>query len=578
MREPSSSTSSVSSHHNHVVNNSGQHINSSPVSSSSSSKKENMRHPVHIVSCRTVSSRVIPPDMQDYRDKDAMMEDLKSLGLIDSSGGRVILDDKKNESLLTTRDSCVDDKNQLKCPSSPSSSSSSCQQRLHHRYQVHPEKQDKMIQGFCKSSSSPSVVGASTTTSTTASTAIGSNNQTSINGNPKSNFMMMGFTNLMIEPEGNSNSSGKRMTDFSVKKSSTLKSHMTFTSISSNNCQSSDVPKMMLPTRRRVKRPGLFARFFSRLPFVRSNSYYETDSNHHYECNKKKEKFRWVSAISNNKMIAHHSSTSSSNGNNPPPVLLQCRYCLEYYSPPKKSSRFGRKSKNNCQPLVNSLDNMSYASSRRSSSSGKKSSNKIQVDPSSTTSSNKSVKRCWKKDCEGRGRMTVTDRKDDEVQDCEYAPDRFLNCIKCITCMCCVSACMYHCIEKDEDDTGGCLANDTPSIPPTSSCSSSSTSTLEDDLNFEYRKHRQEQHAAHMKRLREKRKRKRCIMWTVLSFFIPCLWCYPCLKGCHSCVKNRSCLFGLDCCVPCLDSCVGGKHEQLASVPSSGISSQEPSS
>jgi hypothetical protein len=66
-------------------------------------------------------------------------------------------------------------------------------------------------------------------------------------------------------------------------------------------------------------------------------------------------------------------------------------------------------------------------------------------------------------------------------------------------------------------------------------------------------------------------------LMTVLSFVIPCLWCYPCLKVCHSSVKNRSCCFGWESCGPFVDSCVGGKHEPLSSIPSSGISSQEPS-
>lgn len=101
--------------------------------------------------------------------------------------------------------------------------------------------------------------------------------------------------------------------------------------------------------------------------------------------------------------------------------------------------------------------------------------------------------------CEG----TYTEQ-DNSRGSCQQAPDRGDEIINKVTCMCCAEPILYHCF-KDENGQYG-----HPCI-----CDSSD--------------------------------RKNCRKWTVLtvlSFFIPCLWCYVPLKMCHQCGKRCGCCGG----------------------------------
>lgn len=78
---------------------------------------------------------------------------------------------------------------------------------------------------------------------------------------------------------------------------------------------------------------------------------------------------------------------------------------------------------------------------------------------------------------------------------CDSAPDTMARCIECITCVSCTKCLMYHCMaDADGEYRHPCVCD--PS----------------DDSN--------------------------CKKWTaltILSFFIPCLWCYLPLHACHKC-------------------------------------------
>ncbi|XP_064623036.1 sprouty-related, EVH1 domain-containing protein 2-like isoform X2 [Lineus longissimus] len=90
---------------------------------------------------------------------------------------------------------------------------------------------------------------------------------------------------------------------------------------------------------------------------------------------------------------------------------------------------------------------------------------------------------------------------------CEDAPDRVHDCIEQVSCICCATSMLYHCMSDAEGDYGH------PCVCDTS-----------DDSN--------------------------CKKWTaltVLSFFVPCLWCYLPLTACHRC--------GVSC------GCCGGRHK-----------------
>lgn len=90
---------------------------------------------------------------------------------------------------------------------------------------------------------------------------------------------------------------------------------------------------------------------------------------------------------------------------------------------------------------------------------------------------------------------------------CEDAPDKVAQCIERTSCICCASAMLYHCMADADGDYGHpCVCDHV------------------DESN--------------------------CKKWTaltVLSLFVPCLWCYWPLTGCHRC--------GIGC------GCCGGRHK-----------------
>jgi sprouty-related EVH1 domain-containing protein len=90
---------------------------------------------------------------------------------------------------------------------------------------------------------------------------------------------------------------------------------------------------------------------------------------------------------------------------------------------------------------------------------------------------------------------------------CEDAPDKVHEFIEHVSCICCARGLLYHCMADADGDYGH------PCV-----CDSS------DDSN--------------------------CKKWTaltLLSFFVPCLWCYWPLTACHRC--------GVSC------GCCGGRHK-----------------
>lgn len=83
---------------------------------------------------------------------------------------------------------------------------------------------------------------------------------------------------------------------------------------------------------------------------------------------------------------------------------------------------------------------------------------------------------------------------DDNVRgSCEDAPDSVERCIECVSCVSCFSCLMYHCLA----DADGSYVHPC-SCGPSDHC-------------------------------------KRWTALSILSIFIPCLWCYPPLKACHYC-------------------------------------------
>ena len=90
---------------------------------------------------------------------------------------------------------------------------------------------------------------------------------------------------------------------------------------------------------------------------------------------------------------------------------------------------------------------------------------------------------------------------------CEDAPDGVEKCIEYVTCVWCAKGLIYHCMADPDGDYGHPCVCD-----------------MSDDSN--------------------------CKKWTaltVLSLFLPCLWCYPALMACHS--------RGVGC------GCCGGRHK-----------------
>ncbi|XP_041354368.1 sprouty-related, EVH1 domain-containing protein 2-like [Gigantopelta aegis] len=100
----------------------------------------------------------------------------------------------------------------------------------------------------------------------------------------------------------------------------------------------------------------------------------------------------------------------------------------------------------------------------------------------------------------------VFSRADNQRGSCEDAPDDVQKLIECVTCVWCSKCLIYHCMsDADGEYRHPCV------------CDAS------DDSN--------------------------CKKWTaltILSFFIPCLWCYWPLTACHRC--------GVSC------GCCGGRH------------------
>jgi len=99
--------------------------------------------------------------------------------------------------------------------------------------------------------------------------------------------------------------------------------------------------------------------------------------------------------------------------------------------------------------------------------------------------------------------------EDNQRGSCDEAPDSVQKCIEIITCVCCAKCLIYHCMSDADGEYGH------PCI-----CDSS------DESN--------------------------CRKWTVLSvlsLFVPCLWCYWPLKACHMC--------GVSC------GCCGGRHKAV---------------
>ena len=92
---------------------------------------------------------------------------------------------------------------------------------------------------------------------------------------------------------------------------------------------------------------------------------------------------------------------------------------------------------------------------------------------------------------------------------CPDAPDKVEKCIEYVTCVCCTRALIYHCMSDPDGNYGHPCHCDTS-----------------DNSN--------------------------CKKWTaltILSLFVPCLWCYLPLIACHKC--------GVAC------SCCGGRHKAV---------------
>lgn len=86
--------------------------------------------------------------------------------------------------------------------------------------------------------------------------------------------------------------------------------------------------------------------------------------------------------------------------------------------------------------------------------------------------------------------------EDNERGSCEYAPDRVRSCINAVTCLSCAQCMLYHCMADSEGDFAH--------HPCTCDRSDDNCS-------------------------------KRWLGLALLSFFVPCLWCYLPLSTCHRC-------------------------------------------
>lgn len=87
---------------------------------------------------------------------------------------------------------------------------------------------------------------------------------------------------------------------------------------------------------------------------------------------------------------------------------------------------------------------------------------------------------------------------------CEYAPDSVKSCIEHVSCVTCANGVIYHCMSNAEGEfTHTCICD------------------FQDDNNC-----------------------KKWTMLTVLSFLLPCIWCYWPLFSCHMCGKKSGCCGG----------------------------------
>lgn len=87
---------------------------------------------------------------------------------------------------------------------------------------------------------------------------------------------------------------------------------------------------------------------------------------------------------------------------------------------------------------------------------------------------------------------------------CEYAPDSVKSCIEHVSCVTCANGVIYHCMSNAEGEfTHTCICD------------------FQDDTNC-----------------------KKWTMLTVLSFLLPCIWCYWPLFSCHMCGKKSGCCGG----------------------------------
>lgn len=102
----------------------------------------------------------------------------------------------------------------------------------------------------------------------------------------------------------------------------------------------------------------------------------------------------------------------------------------------------------------------------------------------------------------------VFSEDENERGSCEYAPDTVRSCINKVTCISCAQCMLYHCMADSEGDF----------------------------TNHPCSCDRNEEHCG-----------RRWFGLTILSIFVPCLWCYIPLNTCHRCgIQFRLC---------------GGRHE-----------------
>ncbi|ESN99936.1 hypothetical protein HELRODRAFT_176231 [Helobdella robusta] len=76
---------------------------------------------------------------------------------------------------------------------------------------------------------------------------------------------------------------------------------------------------------------------------------------------------------------------------------------------------------------------------------------------------------------------------------CRDAPNKYINCIKKVTCFCCAETAIYHCARPNDGDDGN------------------------------------EQGGGSDERC------KKNLIYALVCLFVPCLWCYPVLKSSHNC-------------------------------------------